>query len=162
MMFGMSGIKLGLLVFGGLAIITVISLVFNRYTNLIDTVIMLEKNNTTLTTAVDLQKTNLKEHGEAIDEWEESQGDLVNNIAELSKVSIEASKERRRLNDIFSRHDFTNLARKNPGLIERRINRGTAAALRMLECSSGATHSYCSNKDQASRHPAELAEPTTR
>jgi len=139
----------------------IIGLAFNHYTGLIDKVTVLEKNNTTLTTAVELQKTDLEEHSEVIDEWEISQDTLVDRMDELRQISIKASKERRRLNGLFSRHDFTHLARTKPGLIERRINTGTAAALRMLECSSGAINKDCPVGDQEAGQTSEPAQSPT-
>ena len=85
---------------------------------------------------------------DAIDEWEFAQHKLLKTIEELKKVSLESKHETRKLTDVFSKHNLGKLAARKPTLIEKRINRGTADALRMLECATGATHRSCDTKDK--------------
>ena len=118
------------------AVSTTIFLGYHHYTSLIDDVRVLSVNNAELKTAVDLQKDTIEQQGAALGEWSAAQTLLVVRVEELQQVAEDAAQETRRLNDVFSRHDLTDLAQRRPGLIERRINTGTDSALGMLECIS--------------------------
>jgi len=126
-----------------LATVTIIGLGYRHYTGLLETVSVLTENNTKLTTAVDLQRTTIAVQGEAIGEWQSAQGTLVARMEELQRVAHKATKETRRLNGIFARNNLTELAVRRPGLIERRINTGTARIGCLLERASGAERTDC-------------------
>ena len=51
----------------------------------------------------------------------------------LSTQHVQLSKERDEYMSIFRKHDLTKLARRKPGLIEPRINNGTAQVFRQVE-----------------------------
>lgn len=89
-----------------------------------------------------------QELSNTMNEWEESQRQLVEAIEKLRVVSIESNTETRRLTDVFSKHNMAKLAAKKPSLIEERINSGTVIAFRMLRCASGATDRNCSSGDK--------------
>lgn len=55
-------------------------------------------------------------------------------LQELADERAAASKTITELREKLRKHDLANLARAKPGLVERRVNRGTADALRMFEC----------------------------
>lgn len=57
----------------------------------------------------------------------------LSTMAENQKTANEHS---RKLNDVLSRHDLTALSLAKPGLIERRINSGTAGILSLFESES--------------------------
>ncbi len=141
----MLGLKLAFAGIAAIAAVTIITLGYNHYTGLIESVNVLTKNNTELTNAVDEQDRTIAAQDEAIDEWKISQDNLIKRMDDIQIVAHDAAQETRRLNDIFSRHDLTDLARKRPGLIENRINAGTADAIRMLACASGARRTDCPN-----------------
>lgn len=56
-----------------------------------------------------------------------------NLISQLTKNNNEISSERDRYLSIFRRHDLTKLSIAKPGLIENRINIGTADVFKTLE-----------------------------
>jgi hypothetical protein len=85
----------------------------------------------TLTAAVEDQKAVIEAQAAAILEWQAALAELKLTMETLVIVQQEASAETRRLNDIFSKHDLDKLALAKPGLIERRINSGTATLFRM-------------------------------
>ena len=134
----------------GLAAIFVVGVVFAGYrfvSNMQETIRVQANNIATLEGAVATQNITLDAQRDAIDGWSAAHQALVGQVEELQRVSREASAETRRLNAIFSRHNFGELAAAKPGLIERRINAGTIDALRVLECASGAGGEGCSGAD---------------
>jgi hypothetical protein len=60
--------------------------------------------------------------------------ELQADLKEQGRVAQRASAEARRLNAIFAEHDLTRLALAKPGLVERRVNDGTARVGRVLVC----------------------------
>ena len=97
----------------------------------------LERDKAVLEQTAQFQSRALKVQASAISQWEVARRDLLEKIGQLSKVTIEARGETRRLYETFKGHDLNALATAKPGLIERRINRGSAQSNRMLECASG-------------------------
>lgn len=144
---GLKGILTGLAVVGVLA---TVGIAYWHYTSLLDKVSVLERNNAELDRTVSDQHETIDAQGEAIQEWEEAQEELQRRLERLQEVARQARQETRRLNDIFAEHDLGRLAREKPGLIERRVNDGTADALRMLECASGADLPDCRDRGEAS------------
>lgn len=63
---------------------------------------------------------------------------------DMASIAQKAVKQKDELNELFSKHNFEELALRKPGLIENIINRGTVDAYRMLECSSGSNSESCS------------------
>ena len=51
----------------------------------------------------------------------------------LSTQHVQLTKERDEYMSVFRKHDLTKLARRKPGLIEPRINNGTAQVFRQVE-----------------------------
>lgn len=86
-----------------------------------------------LKTAVEVQKQSIEAATRNARAWQTALLEYTARLDELVRVNEAAMDETRRLNDIFSKHDFALLARRRPGLIERRINSGTADRLRVLE-----------------------------
>jgi hypothetical protein len=66
-------------------------------------------------------------------EWQATLLAMQKRLEELANVERKAEAEKRRLATLFSEHDLTRLAAAKPGLIEHRINAGTAALYWMLE-----------------------------
>jgi hypothetical protein len=100
-----------------------------------------QENAGKLELAVQEQKLTIKAAQENAGEWRGALARLSNTIEEMSSVQRKSTEEARRLANIFSRHDLGALSLARPGLIERRINAGSAAALRVLErISSGDIH----------------------
>jgi len=55
-------------------------------------------------------------------------------IGDLQRRRLEALRERHETEVVFRSHDLEKLAAAKPGLIQTRVNSGTADALRMFEC----------------------------
>ena len=96
----------------------------------------LESNNSVL-------KTNQIQLEQAIETEKKSRERAENNlqdqlkaVGELTEKSNQLKKERDEYLGIFKRHDMTRLARAKPGLIEPRINKGTAAVFLSIETDS--------------------------
>lgn len=81
--------------------------------------------------------------------WEQkAQHDLA-AIKGLQALQNQAAEEAKQLKETLSSHDLSALSSAKPGLIERRINRGTADAFRLLELAT----------QPQSESPASLASP---
>jgi uncharacterized coiled-coil protein SlyX len=74
---------------------------------------------------------------ENIAEWEAAQERMQATLDALATAQAKATEQQRKLNDVLSKHDLGALSVAKPGLLERRINRGTADVFRMFECASG-------------------------
>lgn len=92
-----------------------------------------QENNGKLVVALETQRVAVKAAQENAEEWKTAHNKLSKRIEELANAQQKAGNEARRLADIFSKHDLAKLARRKPGLIERRINSGTDDALGVLE-----------------------------
>jgi transposase len=120
------------LIAGGIAIITISLVVWAGYayvTNLQEKVefqgkeiTKLETANKTLTAEREQLETDLKENKE--------------NQAILNEDLRKARVDKDNLIKLFSDHDFTNLVKKKPGLIELRINKATDKLFLELEAIS--------------------------
>lgn len=108
-------------------------LVYLHYTNLLKEIDVLKTNSVALELTVQTQKKTVKSFETSIDSWEKSQKKLIAKMEELKNVSKKASKERVRLEKMFSKHDIGKIALRKPGLLEKRINNGIVNAIRMLE-----------------------------
>ncbi len=128
---------------GLVAIGLVVMFGYMHYTSLLNELDNLKIKNKNLDLAYQSEREVNKQFKSAIVEWKDSNAEILETAKELRQVSIGANKEVRKLNDIFAKHDIEKLASRKPGLIETRLNNGTADAFRMLECSSGSTHKSC-------------------
>ena len=66
------------------------------------------------------------------DAFEEQAEALSAAMVDMAAAAAVAEKEVDQLNEKFRKHDLAKLAKAKPGLIERRINRGTANVLGMF------------------------------
>ena len=78
-----------------------------------------------------------------------NQGQQLN---ELTRKSQETQLEMNRYLDIFKRHNLTKLAAAKPGLIEKRVNKGTKEVFdaieqisRNIDCLDGSANELCNN-----------------
>lgn len=87
--------------------------------------------------ANEVQQGTIQDQGKAITNWAESQAQMQATLDALATAQVEANSTARKLNDVLGRHDLTALSLAKPGLIERRINSGTADILRMFRVATG-------------------------
>jgi len=73
-------------------------------------------------------------------------------MADMAYAAAEARQEVDDLNEKLRKHDLAALAKAKPGLIERRINRGTAGVLGMFERATAA--GYGGGGSPAAGNPA--------
>lgn len=118
-------------------------------------------NNATLESVASKQKATIEEAVSAIKEWGGKLDTLVQSVGEMTEISRQASSETRRLNNVFARHDMERLSLAKPGLIERRINRGTADVLGMFERETNRSMVDTGGDRAAKSSQAESAEPPT-
>jgi len=90
-------------------------------------------NNAKMTVALNEQSQTIKAAKDAIDEWKTQMKQVEHTMSQLAQEQATASAETRRLNDVFAKHDLERLSLAKPGLIEHRINSGTADVLGMFE-----------------------------
>lgn len=96
-------------------------------------VVQLEANNRTLKeNQVQLQLA-AETQAKALRDMEANARKSEAAMAELTQRNNELNKEKQNYMKIFKDHNLTRLARAKPGLIEKRINGGTAKVFRDLE-----------------------------
>lgn len=120
-----------------LAVVTIITLGYVHYTGLVEDNARLRENEVKLLVAIETQKEATAAALGAVDAWRKSAADLGKRVDEMAEVQRSATVQTRRLNDIFAKHDLEALSLAKPRLIQRRINSGSAAVLRVLECATG-------------------------
>lgn len=136
MLFGKIGLKGILLGLAALAIVSAVGGFYMLYQGLVRDNATLTANNAQLTSALDQQKRANEAAVARIGEFAQALDRQRETMEAFAKMTEEASRTIRRINDVFSSHDFQNLLNKKPGLIVRRVNSGTADTLRMLECAT--------------------------
>ena len=146
MLGGAKWIVVGL---AALAITTIIGLAYRHYTGLIDDKVTAEANAAKLELALETQKATTAALRENVAEWQAAAERYQQAAHEAQLTAKHAQAETRKLNALFSKHDFTNLARRKPGLIERRVNAGTVRAGELLECLTTPGGGCGSDRDRA-------------
>ena len=132
------GYKIGAGALIGVALVTAIALSYRHYTGLIDDKTELTAKVGTLEQDVAREKARADAFELTIDKWDEAAAVQAGALDRFSNVQREAGETTRKLTDVLSKHDLGALARSKPGLIQTRINAGTADAFRLLEQSTGA------------------------
>lgn len=130
---------------------------YSHYQGILLKVEELTKANEHVKMITEIQASQIGQQRNALGEWKKSQEDLIKHVHELSRVATEARKETGRLHDLFAKHNFSELATKKPGLIERRVNTGTVDVFRMLQCETGDQSSCPSNRKAGQK--ASTSEP---
>jgi len=98
----------------------------NRINQLQSSVDQLVMNNVALQAAAEQNEATIRS-------MESQMAAQIAQIGALSDVNNQIQKERDEYLSIFRKHDLTKLARAKPGLIETRINKGTAEVFRQIE-----------------------------
>lgn len=131
------GYKIGAGVLIGVVMVTAVALSYRHYTGLVDAKADLTAKVGTLEQDVAREKARADAFKLTIDKWDEAAAIQAKALDQFSTVQREAGETTRKLTDVISKHDLGALARSKPGLIQTRINAGTADAFRLLEQSTG-------------------------
>lgn len=150
------GYKIGAGVLIGVVAVTAVTLSYRHYTGLVDAKAELTARVGTLEQDVAREKARGDAFKLTIDKWDEAAAKQAEALDRFSTVQRDAGETTRRLTDALSKHDLGALARSKPGLIQTRINAGTADAFRLLEHSTGAAPAGGAQAAPAAR-PAEAA-----
>lgn len=132
------GYKIGAGALIGVALVTAIALSYRHYTGLVDDKAELTAKVGALEQDVAREKARADAFKLTIDKWDEAAAVQADALDQFSNAQREAGETTRKLTDVLSKHDLGALARSKPGLIQTRINAGTADAFRLLEQSTGA------------------------
>ena len=97
------------------------------------TIAQQQTNNDRLRGNVATLESNLEREKEALRKSQENLQTQLKAVGELTQKATALTAERDEYVGIFRRHDLTKLARAKPGLIEPRINKGTADVFRSIE-----------------------------
>lgn len=97
------------------------------------TIAQLETNTVTLKNNQVRLEVALEREQTAREQAENNLQNQLKAVGELTSKNAALTAERDEYLGIFKRHDMTRLARIKPGLIEPRINKGTADVFRQIE-----------------------------
>ena len=97
------------------------------------TIAQQQTNNERLRGNIATLESNLERETAALRESQENLQRQLQAVGELTEKTAALTAERDEYLGIFKRHDMTRLARVKPGLIEPRINKGTADVFRQIE-----------------------------
>ncbi len=130
------GYKIGAGALIGVALVTAIVLSYRHYDGLVQDKAELSAQVATLEQGKAAEKARADALELAIDKWDDAAKIQAESLERFSTVQREAGETTRKLTDVLSKHDLGALARAKPGLIQSRINAGTADAFRLLEQST--------------------------
>lgn len=136
-MFGLGGIGLGIKMLAAGVLLTAVAGAYWHYTS------VKNERNAALAQVGALNVANLVQEDTistlegAVLDWQIQAAQFQVTLSAMALAQTEANSQVRRLNNVLSKHDLERLSLAKPGLIERRINRGTADILSVFECASG-------------------------
>lgn len=119
----------------GVAVTAAVALSYRHYSGLVESNAQLTGQVATLKEDVSREKARADAFEKSIDRWDSA----AKALEGLTTAQREAGAYSRELKDVLSKHDLGALAKRKPGLIERRVNDGSDRALRLLEQSTQAT-----------------------
>lgn len=122
----------------GVALATAVALSYRHYSGLVESNAQLTGQVATLKEDVSREKARADAFEKSIDAWDSAAKVQAQALEDFSTAQREAGAYSRELKDVLSKHDLGALAKRKPGLIERRVNDGSDRALRLLEQSTQA------------------------
>ena len=122
----------------GVVVAAVVALSYRHYSGLVESNAQLTGQVATLKEDVSREKARADAFEKTIDRWDSAAKAQVKALEDLATAQREAGAYSRELKDVLSKHDLGALAKRKPGLIERRVNDGSDRALRLLEQSTQA------------------------
>jgi hypothetical protein len=124
---------------GGAVLVAVglsVFLGYRHYTGMVEDLADLRERKVELEGAVAQRDQAIQTYAAAVVKWQEANDTLRKRAEAAGKIAQWAQGETRRLNELLAEHDLAALARAKPGLLESRLNSGSARALRLLHCAS--------------------------
>ena len=115
-----------------------VALSYRHYSGLVESNAQLTVQVATLKEDVSREKARADAFEKSIDRWDSAAKAQAKALEDLTTAQREAGAYSRELKDVLSKHDLGALAKRKPGLIERRVNDGSDRALRLLEQSTQA------------------------
>ncbi len=128
--------KIGVWAVIGVGVTVAIALSYRHYAGLVDSKAQLSAQVATLTEDVAREKSRADAYERSIDRWERAAEVQAQALEDNTTAQREAGTYARELKHVLSTHDLGALAKRKPGLIERRANDGTARAFSLLEQST--------------------------
>ena len=122
----------------GVAVAAAVALSYRHYSGLVKSNAQLTGQVATLKEDVSREKARADTFEKTIDKWDSAARVQAKALEDLATAQREAGAYSRELKDVLSKHDLGALAKRKPGLIERRVNDGSDRALRLLEQSTQA------------------------
>jgi hypothetical protein len=129
--------RIGLLAILGVSIAAAGTVLWQHYSGLVDAKAALTAEAATLKSDLAGEKARSASLTREIDRWDRAAAVQAQALQVLAQVQAQAQAPKKELSDVQSKHDLAALARRKPGLVEGRVNAGTARAFRMLERASG-------------------------
>lgn len=122
-----------------LAMVSLGSYGYLKHRALQNDLVVERQNVSELEKALEVQRATTAATLDTVEMWKRAQEQLVQKINEMQAAERKARSEARRLNELYKKHDLAKLATAKAGLVQRRLNDGTARVQRLLECASGAS-----------------------
>lgn len=120
----------------GVAVAATVALSYRHYSGLVESNAQLTGQVATLEEDVSREKARADAFEKTMDKWDSAAKVQAKALEDLATAQREAGAYSRELKDVLSKHDLGALAKRKPGLIERRVNDGSDRALRLLEQST--------------------------
>jgi len=117
----------------GLALVTMLGLGYRHYTGLLNKVESLQAQSATLALGLDTERAAVVDLQGVIEEWEQSQADLVGQIKEMQEIANDARQETQRLRQLFAEIDFADLA---PAALDSLADDTTERLFRLIDDAS--------------------------
>ena len=146
---GGNKIKIGIAAVAVAATVTVVTLAKNHYTNLLDTIDVLQENNIKLELAVETQNATINTFKDGQENFIAAQKLLQNQLADLDRRSLQYRTDYVTLQRQLAALDLDAAAKEDPRLVEDSLNRSTASALLLLECATGSRDTDCDSGSEA-------------
>lgn len=131
-MLGISGLKAIVIGLCALAIVGTITAAALVYRGVLNENARLNARVAEDAVALQAQKAATDYAVRTVGEWADAAKKQQALLDEYSRTQQDAVATMRRLNDVLAKHDLRALAAAKPSLVERRVNDGSAAALRLL------------------------------
>lgn len=117
----------------GVAVTAAVALSYRHHSGLVESNARLAGQVATLKEDVSREKARADAFEKSIDRWDSAAKVQAKALEDLTTAQRDAGAYSRELKDVLSKHDLGALAKRKPGLIERRVNDGSDRVLRLLE-----------------------------